>query len=205
MDVTVKKVFDYIIKNYEENVIVTRDFVEDVAKKMNLNLDDKVINKVLVQFGVNPMDESDESEKIWTSGMSKVGDYLKSNCRSWEQDCDNEQDTRELANHLTSKFPTLTSEEAWEVSKHWTGFEEEMNESEIPNPPSGINKAKPGIAEKYPGQFRPSCFKMPMNKKRIHERKIMDFAQFLKTINYRTHDGQSDGSTQRGHGQNLKP
>lgn len=205
MDAKVKKVFDYIIKNYEKNVIVTRDFVKNVAKKMNMNLDDEVINKILVQFGVNPLDETNKSEKILANGISKVGDYLESNCKSWKQNCDNEYDTRELTTHLTFKFPNLTLEEAWEVSKYWTGFKEEINESEIPDPPPGINKAKPGSAEKYPTQFRPSFFKMPMNKKRIHDRRIMDFSQFLKVINYRTHNGQSDDSTQRGHGQNLKP
>ena len=69
----------------------------------------------------------------------------------------------------------------------------------IPSPPPGVEKAKPGSAEKYPDQFRPSIFKMPMNDKRIHDRHIMDFEQFLKVINYKTHDD----TLQRGHGQNL--
>lgn len=66
----------------------------------------------------------------------------------------------------------------------------------------GIDDAKPDKAE-YPAQLRPSCLKFPMNDKRIHERRILTFQDFLDRIAYRTHDGQSNDTTQRGHGQNL--
>lgn len=65
-----------------------------------------------------------------------------------------------------------------------------------PSPPPGVDKTKPG---KYPEVFRPSLFKMPMNKERVHDRRIMDFKEFLKRLNYRTHDD----TLQAGHGQNL--
>jgi hypothetical protein len=60
----------------------------------------------------------------------------------------------------------------------------------IPPPPSGISKGKNFI--------KPSLYKPPMGKSE-HSRRIMSWDQFLKSINYRTHDS----IFQRGHGQNL--
>lgn len=53
-----------------------------------------------------------------------VSDYLKSNCRSWEMDCDNEEDTNTLAHHLVGVFEDLSVEKAFEIAKDWTGYEE---------------------------------------------------------------------------------
>ena len=65
----------------------------------------------------------------------------------------------------------------------------------IPDPPPGIDKA--GIKSGF--DFTPDLYKAPMGKKKGHQRRFLDFAQFLKRINYQTHDG----TTQNGHGQNL--
>jgi hypothetical protein len=67
-----------------------------------------------------------------------------------------------------------------------------------PNPevPPGYVKAD---SRKDPGFFTPSLFKRPGDKKAKRESRVMDFGEFLKRINYHTHDG----ILQKGHGQNL--
>ena len=55
--------------------------------------------------------------------MIELSDYLKSNCRSWEQDCDNEEDTNLLTYHLQSKFPDIDYQIIYEQAKNWTGYE----------------------------------------------------------------------------------
>jgi len=67
---------------------------------------------------------------------------------------------------------------------------------ETPAPPPGYVHAD---KRKDPGFFTPSLFKRPGDTKSKHERRIMDFPQFLKRINYQTHDD----TLQKGHGQNL--
>lgn len=67
---------------------------------------------------------------------------------------------------------------------------------ELPAPPPGTDKAKKG--NPY-GAFTPSIFKIPMEKAKKTERRVMDFEDFLKRINYQTHDSV----LQKGHGQNL--
>jgi hypothetical protein len=64
-----------------------------------------------------------------------------------------------------------------------------------PPPPGGVDK---GSGDAFPSLFTPSTFKLPGSKKRKNERRIMDFEQFLKRINYRTHDDD----TQTGLGKN---
>ena len=66
-----------------------------------------------------------------------------------------------------------------------------------PAVPPGMDKA--GSGDTYPDLFRPSTFKLPMKKKAKEERRIMTWDDFLKRINYQTHDSV----LQRGHGQNL--
>lgn len=134
MDTNIEKLVDHIDKNYKDE-IVSREFVKNMAKELNLTLDKETIDKVLTHFGVNPIDESQQTDVI-------------------------------------------------------------------PEPPGGVDKAKPGSTDKYPEIFKPSLFKTPMHKS-VHERRILDFEGFMKRLNYRTHDGQSDETTQRGHGQNL--
>jgi hypothetical protein len=63
-----------------------------------------------------------------------------------------------------------------------------------PSVPSGYQKAS---GKREP--ITPSLFKMPMSNKQKHERRIMDFNDFLERINYKTHDD----TIQKGHGQNL--
>ena len=62
-------------------------------------------------------------------------------------------------------------------------------------PPGYIKSDK----RKDPGFFTPSLFRRPGDDKSKSERRVMDFEEFLKRINYRTHDG----ILQKGHGQNL--
>lgn len=59
--------------------------------------------------------------------MNELSDYLKANCRSWEYDCDNEQDTLALASHLSQSFPEIPYHEIYETSKNWTGYEPELS------------------------------------------------------------------------------
>lgn len=67
---------------------------------------------------------------------------------------------------------------------------------QTPPPPPGYVKAD---TRKDPGFFTPSLFKRPGDKKAKSEQRIMDFKEFLKRINYETHDG----ILQKGHGSNL--
>jgi hypothetical protein len=62
-------------------------------------------------------------------------------------------------------------------------------------PPGYVHADK----RKDPGFFTPSLFKRPGDTKVKSERRIMDFPEFLKRINYATHDD----TLQKGHGQNL--
>ena len=65
-----------------------------------------------------------------------------------------------------------------------------------PTPPPGyVHSDK----RKEPGFFTPSLFKRPGDKKGKNERRLMDFGEFLKRINYQTHDDV----LQKGHGSNL--
>lgn len=50
-------------------------------------------------------------------------DYLKSNCRSWEYDCDNADDTYRLASHLHNKFPNIPFAELYQMAVDWTGYD----------------------------------------------------------------------------------
>jgi hypothetical protein len=67
---------------------------------------------------------------------------------------------------------------------------------ETPAPPPGYVHAD---KRKDPTFFTPSLFKRPGDAKAKSERRIMDFPEFLKRINYKTHDDV----LQKGHGQNL--
>jgi len=50
-------------------------------------------------------------------------DYLKSNCRSWEEDCDNEEDAHSLASHLQGKFPGIEYSKLLQIASDWVGYE----------------------------------------------------------------------------------
>lgn len=76
----------------------------------------------------------------------------------------------------------------------------ETDDVKTPPPVDKIPSIPPGSvpAEKKREPMTPSLYKAPMGKSK-HERRIMDFQEFLKRINYRTHDD----TLQKGHGQNL--
>jgi hypothetical protein len=61
-------------------------------------------------------------------------------------------------------------------------------------PPPGYLKSENGTV------YTPSLFKLPGSNKKKDERRIMNFDEFLKRINYRTHDG----IIQDGHGANRR-
>jgi len=65
-----------------------------------------------------------------------------------------------------------------------------------PPPPPGYVAAD---KRNEPGMFTPSLFKRPGDAKAKRDRRVMDFGEFLKRINYHTHDE----ILQKGHGQNL--
>lgn len=56
-----------------------------------------------------------------------------------------------------------------------------------------------GTGDIHDKSITPSLFKMPGKAGSKHVRHVFDFKDFLKAINYRTHDG----ILQKGHGQNL--
>lgn len=64
-----------------------------------------------------------------THDYVEMMDYLKASCRSWEYDCDNEDDTLELANHLSNKFPEIPFDDIYTAAKNWTGYEDEGEDS----------------------------------------------------------------------------
>lgn len=65
-------------------------------------------------------------------------------------------------------------------------------------PPAQKPFAAPPGYENGKNSITPSLFKLPGSNKKKDDRRIMDFAEFLKRINYRTHDD----TLQKGHGQN---
>jgi hypothetical protein len=54
----------------------------------------------------------------------ELNDYLKSNCRSWEYDADNYEDTLTLTSHLHQRYPQISFDELFQRASHWTGYEE---------------------------------------------------------------------------------
>jgi hypothetical protein len=60
------------------------------------------------------------------SQIGELRDYLKSNCRSWEYDSDNYDDTVSLTNHLQQRFSDLSFDEIFNIAKDWTGYEESV-------------------------------------------------------------------------------
>ena len=70
----------------------------------------------------------------------------------------------------------------------------------IPPPVDKNPEIPPGYIAASPKRepMTPSLYKAPMGKAK-HERRLMDFNEFLVRINYRTHDD----TLQKGHGQNL--
>jgi len=80
--------------------------------------------------------------------------------------------------------------------------QEYANTDDVKTPP--VIDKNPPLPAGYPAagnkpSITPSLFKMPMSKEKKHDRRIMDFNEFLVRINYRTHDD----TLQKGHGQNL--
>lgn len=67
--------------------------------------------------------ESKNKKRVLNEGFGELSDYLKSDCRSWEYDADNYDDTMKLANHLKQKFPKLDSDEIEKIAADWTGYE----------------------------------------------------------------------------------
>lgn len=65
--------------------------------------------------------------------IGEMQDYLKASCRSWEQDCDNYDDTITLTGHLQQRFPNLSFDDIFQVAKDWTGYEENQEEDEEVN------------------------------------------------------------------------
>lgn len=58
-------------------------------------------------------------------------DDLKSNFRSWEIDCDDEDSANSLINILQSRHPELSNDKIKEIAYHWVGYEPEIEDDEI--------------------------------------------------------------------------
>lgn len=72
-------------------------------------------------------------------------------------------------------------------------------DNKIPSPKDTMFPPPPGYLKSEKSTvYTPSLFKMPGSNKKKDDRRIMDFNEFLKRINYRTHDEVD----QKGHGQN---
>jgi hypothetical protein len=58
-------------------------------------------------------------------GESKIdiSDDLKSNFRSWEQDCDNEEDAEKLFNIIVDRHPDVAEDIIRQMVNHWVGYE----------------------------------------------------------------------------------
>lgn len=59
-----------------------------------------------------------------------IYDDLKANCRSWESDCDNEQDAMTLACYLYSRHPDVSLKECQRIANAWVGYEPVNEEPE---------------------------------------------------------------------------
>jgi len=71
-----------------------------------------------------------KKKKLVESSSMEIGrlrDYLKSNCRSWEYDSDNHDDTMELVSTLQQRFPKIKFDDIFAIAKHWTGYEGDID------------------------------------------------------------------------------
>ncbi len=57
----------------------------------------------------------------------EIRDDLCANFRSWEYDCDNFKDTNTLAHELMDRH-SISFDEAFDIAKHWTGYDEEKTD-----------------------------------------------------------------------------
>jgi len=62
------------------------------------------------------------NENFYEEQSSDINDDLKQNFRSWEQDCDNEEDTNELSRMLAHRHPDMSMDEIWSIACDWTGY-----------------------------------------------------------------------------------
>lgn len=121
------------------------------------------------------------------------------------------EELEKYASTKHDKLPKRISEDVFECMENMLDRDMELlekqtysNTDDVKTPPqTDKNPSVPPGYKESTGKrepITPSLFKMPMSDKRKHDRRLMDFEEFLKRINYRTHDD----ITQRGHGQNLK-
>lgn len=105
----------------EKDVFTFEDFIK---KPKGSNRELKPSEKLLQEVH----QEIDEEENKIECGIS---DDLKANYRSWQHDCDNNEDTKTLANQLEESHPETDAKEIWEIAKDWTGYDEFTEEEEI--------------------------------------------------------------------------
>lgn len=111
----------------------------------------------------------------------------------------------EVAESIIESIINMSSEELDLFEKEEFSDEPPVSDDvKIPAPLVDNPEIPPGYIKadkrKDPGFFTPSLFKRPGDKKAKNERCLMNFDEFLKRINYQTHDG----TTQYGHGSNLR-
>ena len=66
--------------------------------------------------------EDKSIDKFGYTGVD-ITDDLKSNFRSWENDCDNEKDANSLFSTLMTRHPDLDPEKVREIAYDWVGYE----------------------------------------------------------------------------------
>lgn len=130
-------------------------------------------------------------------GNLKLSD-IKAEYRSKIKDLADKMTLKQLEDFAKTKHSEMKESEIYEDLLE---AQEYSNTDDVKTPPP-VDKAPnvpPGYEEsKKTEPITPSLFKAPMGKSK-HERRVMDFNEFLGRINYHTHDD----IVQRGHGQNL--
>lgn len=121
---------------------------------------------------------------------SEIGDYLKSNCRSWEYDSDNLDDTNTLANHLVQKF-NVSEEEAFNIAKDWTGYEEETEDYEEETEGGEEDNTKVHESKSDVKNFDDFITEKNVNLDSI-DKISMDVPLFIRILEYAREDSKTD-------------
>ena len=135
--------------------------------------------------------------------IKKLADSMsEEELKKWASKPNGEDLSYKIKESIAACIEEMTNEELNDL------FEEKKEKDDIGKDlkvPPRVDKA-PLLPSGYLGSnsnrepLIPDLFKVPMRKQQKHERRLMDFDEFMKRINYRTHDD----TLQDGRGSNLK-
>lgn len=120
------------IEDFENGTAEDIDEYEDVDAYIKYLLDDAIaeleqrwataiaVNEEELDYILDKINEFKSISK--DTSIGELRDYLKASCRSWENDCDNYDDTVELTNHLQQRFSKLSFDDIFSIAKDWTGY-----------------------------------------------------------------------------------